>query len=116
MPRHADGPPPPVDPSRRSGRGRFCCSGCALFGALLALAFLIAFNSTGRYQPRISPPPPVPNPNALDDYIAAGILFETNGGDKPMYDANGLPSLLNQSSVVQANQPALARLRAGTTR
>lgn len=77
---------------------------------------MVAYFTTGRYEPNIPTPPPPPIPNGLDDYLAAGAMFEANGGDKPMYDPQGNPVLLNESSVVQANQSALARLRVGLTR
>jgi hypothetical protein len=94
-------------------RGRCCGVGCLGVVAALVLTFIVGYFVTGRYQPVTTPPPPLPNPNALNDYITASIMFERNGGDMPMYDASGQPSLLNQSSVVTANQPALARLRQG---
>src|SRR5437016_14604983 len=103
--------PPAEETVRRPRRGRCCLTGCLGIVVFVALSFTIAYNTTSRYQPNVPAPPPLPVPNALDDYIAAGVLFDLNGGDKPMNDPRGFPELLDESSVVQANQPPPARTR-----
>jgi hypothetical protein len=106
------------EPKGRKRRSPASCCGTGCVGALIVFVvlFTVAYSFTGKYQPVLPPQPPVPSPNALDDYIAAGQMFKANGGSKPMYGPDGEPVLLSESAVVQANLPVLAQLRAGLTK
>src|SRR5579872_6256159 len=100
-------------PRPRRSAGGVCCGGCLGVFALIAIVFALFYAGTGRYQPNIPPAPPLPNPNGLDDYIAAARMLKATGGTGPMY-TNGVnrpPTLAGERAVVAQNQAALARLR-----
>src|SRR5579859_7321781 len=102
--------PPDQAPRRTASKGRGCClTGCAGIAGILFISFLVVFLRAGTYQPAIPSVPPLPNPNGLDDIVAAGNLYKATGGDSLLYPPNPKPVPLKiRMSVVQANQPALA--------
>src|SRR5947209_3956167 len=83
-------------------RPRLTCGNCGIgcIGALVVAAglFAVIYTRSGRYRPYIPPPQPLPVPNALDDYIAAGQMFRANGGMGPIYQA--------QDQIWQAQHPS----------
>src|SRR5207249_781763 len=94
----------------------FCGLGCFGVIGLAAVVFSVAYSFTGRYQPAIQPPKPVPADNGFDDFVAAGRMLAVNGGTKALYPAgrtDAPPSLAAEQLVVAQNQAALARLRMG---
>ena len=92
-----------------------CGGGCLGLMVMIAAVLSVLYVNTGTYQPKIPPPPQLPNPNALNDYINAGNLLRANGGTKGLVNPNGsgAPSLPAQRKVVAANQPALSAMRRG---
>lgn len=99
---------------KRQRRFRFSCTtcggGCLGLVALLFAVAAIWYSSVGRYRPRIPPLPPLPVPNAFDDYLAAGKMLQANGSTNAMYTNTGV-SLTGEQSVVAKNQAVLVRLR-----
>lgn len=102
---------------KRLLNGSSCGLGC--LGTLVLIAAIISgwYSSTGKYQPKIPPLPPLPNPNAFNDYVAAGQMLKANGGTKAMYITNAkgmsVTSLPGEQAVVRKNQAVLARMRQG---
>src|SRR5437868_4901981 len=92
---------------------RWYRTGCFATLIIAAFAFTFSYLVTGRYQPSIPPPVPLPNPNGFQDYVAAANLFQANGGEKMLLPPKGVPDLTQKARVVQANAAVLARMRAG---
>jgi hypothetical protein len=83
----------------------------AVFGLLAIALFLGVYGATGHYKSVYPLPLAAPEPNGLDDYLAASVLFQMKTGLSAM--TVKMPKLLDESHMVQVNQPAIARLRVG---
>lgn len=99
-----------ASPPARFRRGRWLLR-FAAFGLLGTALFLGVYGATGHYKPVYPPPLSAPDPNALDDYVAASVLFQMKSGLSAT--TGKMPKLLDESHMVQVNQPAIARLRVG---
>src|SRR5579863_6072605 len=97
---------------RRSPLG-ICCGGCFGVFAVLIVILVLFYAGTGHYQPNIPPAPPMPNPNGLDDYIAATAMLKATGGTASLYPKGPTvpPALATEQVIVARNQAALARMR-----
>jgi hypothetical protein len=104
--------------SRRKAKVFLKIAGIGCFGTFLAclVVFVVTYECTGHYMPVISNQPPLPVPNAIDDYKAAASQLRANGGIQLLYDENYhlVPSA--EPAVVKANQGAIARFRQGLTK
>src|SRR6266550_2067419 len=105
--------------------------GCLGVLVLLVVGGSLYYSQVGHYLPYVTPPPPLPIPNALNDYAAAGTMFRKNGGTRTLEqaedrlrDLRGDAEALRRLSpdrfllsvkqkLVAMNQVALARMRLG---
>lgn len=97
------------------------CRSCFM-GVLSALAFVVIlvtvfYVKSSRYNPYMPPLIPMPVPNGNDNYEAAGIMLNANGGADSIYNRGNSSvneqtdiSLAGEKKVVSLNQPAIKEM------
>lgn len=84
---------------------------------LTALAIAIWFSSSGEYNPKLPPHPPLPNPNALDAYAQVGRTLKQSGALRVAYPAGfrAGPSPAGELALVATSGPLLTTIRSAAS-